>query len=194
MGGEFRFRWQELPRDRSVNPADILQTTFQSRGVLFPARLTPQRNRPQSMKSNLPSKLTRRSGFTLLEMVIVLGIIAVLLGGSIALIGGLGEGAKLQRVEADFNAIGAALKTYKLNAGTYPTSQQGLAALVTKPGSTPIPRRWTKLADKVPLDPWEAEYIYKFPGSKNASEYELISKGKDGQQGTDDDFSSQDPK
>lgn len=135
----------------------------------------------------------RAVGFTLLEMVIVLGIIAVLLGGSIALIGGLGEGAKLQRVEADFNAIGAALKTYKLNAGMYPTAQQGLKALVEKPGS-PTPRRWTKLADAVPKDPWGNEYIYRFPGKNDKNEYELISKGKDGMEGGEDDFSSQDPK
>jgi general secretion pathway protein G len=135
-----------------------------------------------------------RAGFTLLEIVIVLGIIAVLLGGSIALIGNLGEGAKIQRVEGDFNAIGAALKTYKLNAGSYPTTQQGLKALVEKPGATPVPRRWTQLADAVPKDPWGNEYIYRFPGRRNSSEFEIISKGKDGMEGTDDDFSSQDPK
>ncbi|MDP3849061.1 MAG: type II secretion system major pseudopilin GspG [Luteolibacter sp.] len=140
------------------------------------------------------ANIRRMAAFTLLEMVIVLGIIAVLLGGSIALIGGLGEGAKLQRVEADFNAVGAALKTYKLNAGTYPTTQQGLRALVEKPGSSPVPRRWTQLSEKIPTDPWGADYLYRFPGKRNASEFELISKGKDGQEGTDDDFSSQDPK
>ncbi|MFT4175761.1 MAG: type II secretion system major pseudopilin GspG [Luteolibacter sp.] len=146
------------------------------------------------MKIHRSTSSFYRSGFTLLEMVIVLGIIAVLLGGSIALIGGLGEGAKLQRVEGDFNAISAALKTYKLNAGTYPSTQQGLGALVNKPTTTPIPRRWTKLADSVPKDPWGEDYLYRFPGSKDASEFELISKGKDGQLDTDDDFSSQDPK
>ncbi|MCW1915440.1 type II secretion system major pseudopilin GspG [Luteolibacter sp. GHJ8] len=134
------------------------------------------------------------AGFTLLEMVIVLGIIAVLLGGSIALIGGIGDGAKLQRVDADFNAIGSSLKTYKLNAGNYPTQQQGLEALVTKPSSTPVPRRWTKIADRVPTDPWNQPYGYKFPGTKDPSEFELFSLGKDGQAGTDDDLSSQDGK
>ena len=134
------------------------------------------------------------AGFTLLEMVIVLGIIAVLLGGSIALIGGIGDGAKLQRVDADFNAIGSSLKTYKLNAGNYPTQQQGLEALVTKPSSTPVPRRWTKIADRVPTDPWNNPYGYKFPGTKDPSEFELFSMGKDGQAGTEDDLSSQDPK
>jgi general secretion pathway protein G len=140
------------------------------------------------------ARIRRCAGFTLLEMVIVLGIIAVLLGGSIALIGGLGEGAKLQRVEADFNAVGAALKTYKLNAGTYPSTQQGLQALVTKPSGSPAPRRWTKLADSVPTDPWGSEYVYIFPSRKDPGEFELISKGKDMQQGTDDDFSSQEKK
>ena len=132
------------------------------------------------------------AGFTLLEMVIVLGIIAVLLGGSIALIGGVGEGAKVQRVDSDFNAIGAALRSYKNLAGNYPTTQQGLKALVEKPTSTPVPRRWASSMKKLPLDPWQNEYGYKFPGSKDPSEYEIISKGKDGIEGGEQDYSSQD--
>lgn len=134
------------------------------------------------------------AGFTLLEMVIVLGIIAVLLGGSIALIGGIGESAKVQRVDADFSSIGSAIKAYKLNAGNYPTQQQGLKALVEKPSSTPVPRRWVKVADAMPKDPWNNDYGYWFPGRKDKSEFEIVSKGKDGQEGTDDDLSSQDPK
>lgn len=143
-------------------------------------------------KTHRPALLS--AGFTLLEMVIVLGIIAVLLGGSIALIGGLGESAKLQRVESDFNSIGAALRGYQLNAGTYPTTQQGLRALVERPSGSPQPRRWTKVADSVPKDPWGNEYIYRFPGSKNPSEFELVSMGRDGISGTNEDLSSQDPK
>ncbi len=141
------------------------------------------------------SRLFRRAssgGFTLLEMVIVLGIIAVILGGAIGVLGKVGEGAKLQRVEGDFNAIGSALRTYKINAGHYPSSQQGLKALVSKPSGTPQPRRWTSLMDSVPLDPWGQEYIYRFPGKKVATEYELVTKGKDGQENTADDISSQD--
>jgi general secretion pathway protein G len=134
----------------------------------------------------------RAAGFTLLEMVIVLGIIAVLLGGSIALIGKVKDGAKLQRVDADFNAVGSALMTYKINAGTYPSTQQGLKALVTKPTGSPAPRRWTSLSKSVPLDPWGNEYGYKFPGKKDASEFELISSGPDSVINTPDDLSSQD--
>ena len=126
------------------------------------------------------SRIRRLAAFTLLEMVIVLGIIAVLMGGSIALIGKVKEGAKLQRVGADFNAIGSALMTYKINAGTYPSTQQGLKALVTRPGGTPAPRRWTSLAKSVPTDPWGKEYSYRFPGQKDANEFEIYTTGPDG--------------
>ena len=132
------------------------------------------------------------AGFTLLEMVIVLGIIAVLLGGSIALITSVPDGAKIQRVEQDFLAIGNALKTYKINAGSYPTTAQGLNALIDKPGGQPQPARWTQVMKKLPTDPWGNEYDYLFPGRKDPSEFEIISKGKDGTEGGEQDFSSQD--
>lgn len=133
----------------------------------------------------------RRAGFSLLEMVIVLGIIAVILGGAITVIGGVGDGAKLQRIDGDFNSISSTLKMYKINGGQYPTTAQGLIALVEEPTQQPTPKRWIKYADSVPKDPWGNEYGYKFPGTKNPQEFELISKGKDGQQDTEDDISSQ---
>lgn len=134
----------------------------------------------------------RKQGFTLLEIVIVLGIIAVILGGSIAVVGKLGDGAKLQRVTSDFNTISSAISTYKLNAGTVPTTQQGLQALITKPTTTPIPKRWTQLAKEIPLDPWQNPYQYRYPGKKDSSDFEIYSYGPDGQPDTEDDLSSQD--
>lgn len=131
-------------------------------------------------------------GFTLLEIVIVLGIIAVILGGSIAVVGKLGDGAKLQRFTSDVNTISSAISTYKLNAGTAPTTQQGLQALVTKPTSTPVPKRWTQLAKEIPLDPWQKPYQYRNPGKKDPSDFEIYTSGPDGQEGTEDDMSSQD--
>lgn len=145
----------------------------------------------KSQISNLKSPISA-DGFTLLEIVIVLGIIAVILGGSIAVVGKLGDGAKLQRVTSDFNTISSAISTYKLNAGTAPTTQQGLQALITKPGSTPIPKRWTQLAKEVPLDPWQKPYQYRNPGKKDASDFEIYTNGPDGQADTEDDISSQD--
>lgn len=146
-----------------------------------------------NMKTNRhPHRIKRNlQGFTLLEMVIVLGIIGLIIGGAIGVMGKVGEGAAVQRVKGDFNSLGSVLKMYKINNGFYPSTAQGLKALVTRPGGTPVPKSWTALADSVPLDPWGQEYTYKFPGSKVATEFELISKGKDGQLGTDDDMSSQ---
>ncbi|MCX6874095.1 MAG: type II secretion system major pseudopilin GspG [Verrucomicrobia bacterium] len=137
-------------------------------------------------------KTRRNAGFTLLEMVIVLGIIAMILGGAIFAMRGIGDSAKLTQVKNDCATLRSILEMYKLNAGTYPTTQQGLKALVDKPSSAPIPRMWSRIADKVPLDPWGTEYLYRFPGKKNATDFEIISRGKDGLEGGGDDISSQD--
>ena len=134
----------------------------------------------------------RNSGFTLLEMVIVLGIIAMILGGAIFAMRNIGDSAKLTQADNDFKTLQSALAMYKLNAGTFPTTQQGIKALFEKPTTQPAPRRWARVIDKVPLDPWGNEYLYRFPGKKDASDFEIVSKGKDGQEGTDDDLSSQD--
>lgn len=144
------------------------------------------------MNTNCNQWKRNRKGFTLLEMVIVLGIIGLIIGGAIGVFGKVTEGAAMQTVKSDFNTMSSVLKMYKINNGFYPSTGQGLKALVTRPGGTPVPKSWVELAERVPLDPWGQEYMYKFPGSKVATEFELISKGKDGQTGTDDDKSSQD--
>lgn len=145
------------------------------------------------MKINATQQQRKRNrrGFTLLEMVIVLGIIGLIIGGAIGVFGKVTEGAAMQTVKSDFNSMTSVLKMYKINNGFYPSTAQGLKALVSRPGGAPAPKSWTQLADRVPLDPWGQEYQYKFPGSKVATEFELISKGKDGQLGTEDDKSSQ---
>lgn len=134
----------------------------------------------------------RRSGFTLLEMVIVLGIIAMILGGAIFSMRRIGDAAKLKQVDSDFKSMDSALRMYKLNAGNFPSTQQGLQALAEKPTSNPLPRRWSKTMDKVPLDPWSNPYVYRNPGKKDPSDYEIVSVGPDGQENTEDDLSSQD--
>ncbi len=136
--------------------------------------------------------IRRRAGFTLLEMVIVLGIIAMILGGAIFAMKGIGDAAKISQVESDFKSFQSGLAMYKLNAGTYPTTQQGFKALVEKPSSSPVPRRWVQVMAKVPLDPWSSPYLYRFPGKKRANEFEIISIGPDGMESTADDLSSQD--
>ena len=138
------------------------------------------------------AKIRRRRGFTLLEMVIVLGIIAMILGGAIFAMRNIGDSAKLTQCDNDFKSLQSGLAMYKLNAGHFPTTAQGIKALHEKPNSAPAPRRWTRILDKVPLDPWGNEYIYRFPGKKNPGDFEIVSKGKDGMENTADDLSSQD--
>lgn len=125
-------------------------------------------------------------------MVIVLGIIAMITGGAIYSMQKIGNSAKLSQVDTDFKSFQSSLSMYKLNAGHYPTSQQGLKALQDRPSGAPQPRRWVQVMSKIPNDPWGAPYRYQFPGKKDPSEYEIISNGPDGREGTDDDLSSQD--
>jgi general secretion pathway protein G len=170
-----------------------LPTIFLWQGVFIPERLSPDVNHSFSMQIHPSSAfLRRRRGFTLLEMVIVLGIIAMILGGAIFAMKGIGDAAKLKQVESDFKSFESALAMYKLNAGSFPTTQQGLKALTVKPTTTPVPRRWVQVMTKVNPDPWGAEYGYRFPGKKRANDFEMISKGPDGIENTEDDLSSQD--
>ncbi|WP_411828013.1 type II secretion system major pseudopilin GspG [Luteolibacter sp. AS25] len=130
------------------------------------------------------------AAFTLIEIVIVMGIIAVLAGGTIALMGNFGEGAKVQKAETEINSsLAAALRQYETLAGQFPTTDQGLMALVEKPTKAPTPRRWASLGLKeIPVDPWKNEYFYESDGRT----YVLISAGSDGELKTDDDISSDD--
>ncbi|MGC4016128.1 MAG: type II secretion system major pseudopilin GspG [Luteolibacter sp.] len=141
------------------------------------------------MKTTRKLRSAARRGFTLLEMVIVLGIIAMILGGAIFAMKGIGNSAKITQVNADFSSIGNALEMYKINAGNYPTKQEGLDALVHRPASA---KRWASSMSQVPTDPWKNPYGYFFPGRKKPAEPEIVSKGPDGMEGTEDDLSSQD--
>lgn len=139
-------------------------------------------------------KQQRRSprGFTLIEIMMVLAIIGVLIGGAITFTGGMVGQAEVTQAEKQIQTIGANLLGYKNLAGRFPTTEQGLQALITKPSSSPKPRRWIQSLKTIPTDPWQNDFIYKMPGSKDPKTYELISKGPDGVLGTDDDISSQD--
>ena len=146
----------------------------------------------QENKNN--RRLTRLAkGFSLFEMVIVMGIIGVILGSVIFMSRSFGDQARIQTVRRDFTALMSFLDAYKMNGRVgFPTEAQGLEALVNKPSSSPIPRDWTQGPPEVPKDPWGNPYGYKFPGSKRPNEPELISNGPDGIYGNEDDMSSQD--
>lgn len=131
-------------------------------------------------------RLHAEAAYTLFEIMLVLGIIAVLVGSAIYLLVGTVDTAKIQRVETDKQAITTALKMYEMMNYTFPTTDQGLKALVTKPSSEPVPKRWTKQLEAVPVDPWNTPYVYVFPGKKNPTSFDLYSWGPDRVESEDD--------
>jgi general secretion pathway protein G len=126
------------------------------------------------------------SGYTLFEIMLVLGIIAVLVGSAIYMLVGNIDVAKEQRVNSDIEAISMQLRTYEMLNYRMPTTEQGLKALVAQPSTEPRPRRWKQLMKSVPIDPWGAEYFYHNPGKKNPSGFDVYSLGPDGKDSDDD--------
>jgi general secretion pathway protein G len=130
----------------------------------------------------------RQRAFTLLEIMLVISIIVVLLGLAISQMGDPMGFTKSVAVRADIQAIGSQLKLYESLAGSPPTTEQGLQALVTQPTTDPRPMRWQgPYFKEIPKDPWGNNYIYLNPGRRNPNSYDLYSAGKDRQADTADD-------
>lgn len=123
------------------------------------------------------------AGYTLFEIMLVLGIIAVLVGSAIYMLSGNIDVAKEQRVLSDIQAISMQLRTYEMLNYRKPTTEQGLKALVEMPNSAPRPMHWKKLMESVPLDPWGNEYVYRNPGKFKTDGYDLYSLGPKGTEG-----------
>lgn len=131
-----------------------------------------------------------RAAFTLLEIMLVVTIIAVLLASGIYVMRGNVEATEGIRAVGDIQGISTQLKTYRATNGTFPTTKQGLEALVTRPTTDPKPKRWYQLYDKIPTDPWREPYTYLEPGVHNTGTFDITSKGPDKQAGTEDDITN----
>jgi general secretion pathway protein G len=130
---------------------------------------------------------TKQQAFTLLEIMLVVSIIVIILGVAISKLGNTTGVAKAMRVQADVQAIKTQLQLYESMNGFYPTTEQGLQALVTQPQNDPRPMRWYQLFRELPKDPWGSDYIYRCPGQKNPDIYDLFSPGPDRKADTADD-------
>ena len=132
------------------------------------------------------------AGFTLIEIMLVVGIIVILMGAVLTRVGGFTDSAKITATEAKINTLVAGLLTYQNNNnGILPSTEQGLRALVEKPVSNLEPRRWEKVAEDCNLiDAWGTPMTYISPARTGEDEFEVISAGPDKKMNTADDISS----
>jgi general secretion pathway protein G len=129
-----------------------------------------------------------KKSFTLIELMLVVVIISSLVAMVVPRLVGRSEQAKVAVAKADVTAnIATALKLYDLDNGMFPTTEQGLEALVSKPALPPEPANWSgPYLEKKPLDPWNRPYKFKCPGTHRTYDYDLYSLGKDGIESADD--------
>lgn len=128
---------------------------------------------------------TGQRGFSLIEIMVVIVIMGLLL----SIVGpqvfdNVGK-AQDQTVKAHFANIKTALDSYRLDNFRYPTSEQGLEALVYQPSVDPVPKKWRQYMEKLPRDPWDNDYVYTSPGD-NGRPFDIYSLGADGTRGGED--------
>ena len=135
------------------------------------------------------SKQNRNSAFTLVELVIVLTIIVILAGSGVYALK-IVDGVRVDRVDTDLKSLDIAIREYaRRNFNRPPTQEQGLDALINRPTSEPLPKRWSASLGEEMLDPWGNPYQYRFPAvNSKKDKYDIWSIGEDGENGTDDDI------
>ena len=122
-------------------------------------------------------------GFTLIEVMVVIAIIGIMATLIVPQIMSKPNEARVIAAKQDINSIVQALKLYRLDNSRYPTTEQGLSALVSKPTSEPIPQNWKPngYVDRLPKDPWGFAYQYSNPGTR--AEIDVFSRGADNKPG-----------
>lgn len=135
-----------------------------------------------SLPTSLPVSRRLQQGFTLIEImvvVVIIGVLAALIAPSIM---GRTDEARQTAAKADINTLMQALKLYRTDNLRYPSTEQGLNALIARPTAEPVPTRWSRpYVEKLPADPWGNPYVYIAPGVYG--EVDVLSYGADGQPG-----------
>jgi general secretion pathway protein G len=131
--------------------------------------------------------MKNNKGFTLIELMVVVVILGILATVVMPKLIGRTDKAKITKAVVDISALKTGLKLYKLDNGIYPTTEQGLAALITKPETEPLPKDWEQGGyideNHVPKDPWGNEYLYLSPGLHG--DFDILSYGADRIEGGD---------
>lgn len=126
----------------------------------------------------------QRRGFTLIEIMLVVIIIGILVAMLVPNIAGRSEQARKTAARTDIESnLSTALDLYRMDVGQYPTTEQGLSALITEPTASPVPTQWNGpylKKKKIPKDPWGRDYVYVSPGVHNTENYDLSSLGASG--------------
>lgn len=143
----------------------------------------------------IPSRRSRldRRGFTFLEIMLVVVIIGILASIVALSLRGRSKEAKVHAAQAEMEIISTALEQYEIENGMYPTTEQGLDALLRRPATSPEPKNWKSPYLKKGQDindPWDNPYQYAQPGRNNTDGYDLMSTGPDGVEGGGDDITN----
>jgi general secretion pathway protein G len=123
--------------------------------------------------------MRRQQGFSLIEIMVVVVILGILAALVVPQIISRPDDARLVKAKQDVLSIQNALDLYRLDNGLYPSTEQGLMALVSKPTSNPVPRDWRVYLKTLPRDPWGHEYLYLNPGQHG--EIDVFTQGPNGQ-------------
>jgi general secretion pathway protein G len=135
-----------------------------------------------------PARSNSGRGFTLIELMVVVVILGILAAVVVPRVMDRPEQARISATKNNIRAIRSALDMYKLDNHYYPTTDQGLEALVQRPDGQPQPPNWTRYMEKIPFDPWGNNYFYLQPGKYG--DVDVFSPGPNGRTGDEDDIGS----
>lgn len=154
-------------------------------------RRSPFKPEPPVMKRHISNRWHAasfgRRGFSLIELLLVLVILAVLAAVVAPRFASRSEQARVTAAETDISHLSTALGAFEVDNGRYPTTEEGIEALVEKPSGLDTWRQ-PYIERDVPEDPWGNPYEYRYPGRNNTYGFDLYSRGPDGQEGTEDDI------